>query len=598
MERAQSRLGLLLDLTSGLAERMGLQAIASFVLGVGLDAIEANRGTLCLVTDDGLSLDVVAHAGYDSEMMDSWRRFALDAPYPASDVVRTQTPIYLHSPAERAARYPIFADSGGDGASAMLPLAIRDVTLGAIVWGFDGEREFDEIDRSILVALATQCAIAIDRARLYELALRRQANLSLLADASSILAGAGDDLDGALQKMVNRVVPLVADISSFHLLESPNESRVAARAYVESDRLIATQRVSEYGADLTDTHGLGSVLRTGREASWDDGERFIEQIARNEEHREALSAMNLGGGIIVPMLAHGRVLGACVFANHRQRLMTEEDRQLARTLGERAAVLLDNARLMRQRRDVSHELQAALLPSSLPSIPGFELAARYQPAGEGLEVGGDFYDVLPLEPGRCLLVVGDVTGHGAKAAAATSLVRHTIRSGAVIGLTPARILDHANSAMLVGDALPSGTYCTIALAMLSAPAEGSTDANQVARAVISSGGHPPPLLRRADGTVVQVQTHGKLLGYFPTVQANEIIVEMRPGDTLVAYTDGVIERHDESNWFGEPELANLVAANDLDADSLAGLIRDTAVNAFSAPPRDDMAILVLRRQPF
>jgi serine phosphatase RsbU (regulator of sigma subunit) len=252
---------------------------------------------------------------------------------------------------------------------------------------------------------------------------------------------------------------------------------------------------------------------------------------------------------------------------------------------------------MRQNRDVSHELQAALLPSSLPSIPGFELAARYQPAGEGLEVGGDFYDVLRLEPGRCLMVVGDVTGHGAKAAAATSLVRHTIRSGAVIGLSPARILDHANSAMLVGDALPSGTYCTIALAMLSAPAEGPTDASEVARVVISSGGHPPPLLRRADGTVVQVQTHGKLLGYFPTVQANEIIVEMRPGDTLVAFTDGVIERHDESNWFGEPELANLVAANDLDADSLAGLIRDTAVNAFSAPPKDDMAILVLRRQP-
>ncbi|MEY2401599.1 MAG: hypothetical protein QOJ08_1710, partial [Ilumatobacteraceae bacterium] len=558
MESAQSRLGLLLNLTSGLAERMGLQSIASFVLGVGLEAIEANRGTLCLITDDGQSLYVVSYAGYDTEVMESWRLFPLDAPLPASDVVRTQMPVYLHSPAERAELYPMFADTGGDGASAMLPLTVRDVTLGAIVFGFDGEREFDESDRSILTALATQCAVAIDRARLYDAGLRRQANLSLLADASSILAGAGDDLDSALQQLANRVAPLVSDISSFHLLESPTTSRVAARAYAQSEQLAATQRVSAYGPDLTAAHGLGSTLRTGHEISWDDGERFIDQIARNDEHREALVAMNLGGGIIVPMMAQGRVLGACVFANHRQRRMSEEDRLLARTLGERAAVLLENARLMRQRRDVSHELQAALLPSSLPTIPGFELGARYQPAGEGLEVGGDFYDILLLASGRCLLVVGDVTGHGAKAAAATSLVRHTIRSAAVIGMSPAEILEHVNSAMLVGDALPSGTYCTIALAMLGPSVEGSADATQIARRiVISSAGHPPLLLRRADGTLAQVETHGKLLGYFPTVEANEVVVDMLPGDTLVAYTDGVVERHDHAKWFGEPELAEV-----------------------------------------
>jgi serine phosphatase RsbU (regulator of sigma subunit) len=165
-------------------------------------------------------------------------------------------------------------------------------------------------------------------------------------------------------------------------------------------------------------------------------------------------------------------------------------------------------------------------------------------------------------------------------------------------MSPAEILDHANNAMLVGDALPSGTYCTIALAMLSTPVEGSTDATQVGRrVVITSAGHPPLLLRRADGTVAQVGTHGKLLGYFPTVEANEVVVEMVPGDTLVAYTDGVVERHDHAKWFGEPELAELVAANDLDADSLARLIRDTAVNAFPAPPTDDMAILVVRRPP-
>jgi serine phosphatase RsbU (regulator of sigma subunit) len=590
MQRAQNRLALLLELTAGLAERMEMQAIASFVLDVGLSAIEANRGTLCLLNADGTQLEVVAHAGYDTEVMDTWHQFAVDEPLPASDVVRSRKPIYLHSPRERADRYPIFANTGGDGASAMLPLIVRDQPLGAIVFGFDGERDFDDADRSFLDALTTQCAIALDRARLYEAALRRQAGLVLLADASTILAGAGDDLDEALQQFVNLMSPALADVASIHLLESPTVSRLAASAFVESEQLAETRRVSAFGADLNASHGLGRVLRTGEEVAWDDPGPFIEQIARNEEHRAALQGMNLGGGIIVPLRARGRVLGACVFANHRQRVMTADDRRLARTLGERTAVLLDNARLMGQRKEVSHGLQSALLPSSLPSIPGHELGARYQSAGEGLEVGGDFYDVVPVRPGNWLLVVGDVTGHGVEAAAATGLVRHTIRSGAMMGLSPAQILDHANNALLNSSgALPSGVYCTTAVASLTISVEGS-------KVIVSCGGHPPPYVRRADGRVETLDARGRLLGYFPTVGANEVDVDLGPGDTLIAFTDGVIERHRGSEWFTEHDLVKLIATNDLGADALAGLICDAVVAAFDTPLSDDMAILVLRRQ--
>jgi serine phosphatase RsbU (regulator of sigma subunit) len=589
MERALNRLALLLELTAGLAERMEVQTIASFVLDVGLNAIDANRGTLCLLTSDGALLEVVAHAGYDTTVMDAWHRFGVDEPLPASDVVRSRKPLYLHSPQERAERYPIFANTGGDGATAMLPLIISDEPLGAIVFGFDGERDFDEADRSFLDALATQCAIALDRAHLYESALRRQEGLVLLADASTILAGADGDLDDALGQFVNLVSPALADISSIHLLESPTVSRLAASAFAESEQLTETRRVSGFGADLNAAHGLGRVLRTGEEVAWDDPEHFIDQIARNDQHRAALMGMNLGSGIIVPLLARGRVLGACVFANYRQRIMSSDDRRLARTLGERTAVLLDNARLMAQRKEVSHGLQSALLPVSLPSIPGHEIGARYQSAGEGLEVGGDFYDVVPCADGNWLLVVGDVTGHGVEAAAATGLVRHTIRSAAMMGMSPSQILDHANKAMLnSAGALPSGVYCTIALAALTTSTGGSD-------VVVACGGHPPPFVRRADGRVETATARGRLLGYFPTVEAVEVDIHLEPGDTIVAFTDGVIERHNDSRWFGEQDLARLVAANDLGADALAELIRDAVVTAFETPPTDDMAILVLRR---
>jgi sigma-B regulation protein RsbU (phosphoserine phosphatase) len=589
MERAPNRLALLLELTAGLAERMEVQTIASFVLGVGLNAIEANRGTLCLLTPDRVLLEVVAHAGYDTTVMDTWHQFAVEAPLPASDVVRSRKPIYLHSPQERADRYPIFANTGGDGASAMLPLIIRDEPLGAIVFGFDGERDFDETDRAFLDALAAQCAIALDRAHLYEDALRRQAGLVLLADASTILAGAGEDLDEALQQFVELISPELSDIASVHLLESPTVSRLAASAFVEGEQLAATRRVSAFSTDLKATHGLGRVLRTGEEVVWDHPEAFIAEIARSEEHRTALMDMDLGGGIIVPLLARGRVLGACVFANNRQRIMTDDDRRLARTLGERTAVLLDNARLMGQRKQVSHGLQSALLPASLPSIPGYELGARYQSAGEGLEVGGDFYDVVPIAPGNWLLVVGDVTGHGVEAAAATGLVRHTIRSAAMMGMSPPRILDHANNAMLNGaGAIPSGVYCTIALVALTTSVDGPN-------VVVTCGGHPPPIMRRADGRIETLTARGRLLGYFPTIDADEVEVDLGPGDALVAFTDGVIERHSGSRWFSEQDLAELVSTNDLGADALAGTICDAVLSAFDTRPNDDMAILVLRR---
>jgi serine phosphatase RsbU (regulator of sigma subunit) len=149
--------------------------------------------------------------------------------------------------------------------------------------------------------------------------------------------------------------------------------------------------------------------------------------------------------------------------------------------------------------------------------------------------------------------------------------------------------------MLAGsDTLPSGTYCTIALAMVDEPSSSDGD-RSTARVVVATGGHPCPLLRRADGTVTEIDASGRLLGYFPTIGANEVSVSMSRGDTLVAFTDGVIERHDDTHWFGEAELSDLVSQNSLDADTLAALIRDTVVEAVSTPPKDDMAILVLRR---
>jgi serine phosphatase RsbU (regulator of sigma subunit) len=165
-------------------------------------------------------------------------------------------------------------------------------------------------------------------------------------------------------------------------------------------------------------------------------------------------------------------------------------------------------------------------------------------------------------------------------------------------MRPSEILDHANNAMLNGSgALPAGVYCTIALASLTAVPDDSPDAATAAsRVVIACGGHPPPMVRRAGGHVEQPEAHGRLLGYFSSVEAGEVEIYLAPGDALVAFTDGVIERHSDSGWFRENELMQLLGQTYLDADALAGRIRDSVVHAFTTPPTDDMAILVARRR--
>ena len=165
--------------------------------------------------------------------------------------------------------------------------------------------------------------------------------------------------------------------------------------------------------------------------------------------------------LLVPLKARGRIIGIVVFASlDPGRRYGTEDLLLAEDLARRAALALDNARLYEDLGGVARALQAALLPQRLPDLVGVELAARFRPAGDGSLIGGDFYDVLPFD-GGVDLVIGDVTGKGARAAALTSLVRHTVRTAARYEPSPSRVLDVVNRT-LVAERSERGRYCTVA----------------------------------------------------------------------------------------------------------------------------------------
>jgi serine phosphatase RsbU (regulator of sigma subunit) len=585
---AVERIARLQALTAGLAPLRDRQAVVDFVLGSGVASLGGRTGSMCLRTPAGDELAIVAAAGYSEEVLSAYETFPVDAPLPASDAVRTGQPVYLESPAERDALYPHLRDAPlvPDAAYAIVPLAVgQGAAVGALVVGFPGPRTFSEDDRSFLEALASQCAIALERARLYEEAERGQRRMAFLADVSGFLAGLLDP-EAALNTVASLAVPHLADWCAIHLIERGRTVAQVAPATADSNRYAALLEGAVMGA--------AGVMASGK-----------------AQVHEDLSAEDVGGprfgaAIVLPLRARGRVLGSLSLVNELGRPLTEDDAALARELAARAAVALDTARLFNERSQVARRLQDSLLPPTLPSIPGLELGARYRAAGEGLDVGGDFYDAFPVGvPGpnvigsRWMLAVGDVRGHGVEAAAVTGLARHTIRSAAIAGGSPSQILRHLNDVLLRHEAERAAgapddwetsepRFLTVLLVAVELTPDG-------AETLVCAAGHPLPLLRRAGGTVTPSGVPGGLVGIVPDIDVTDAPVLLEPGDALVCFTDGVIERHAGGRFVGETGIARaLEAAPDLDAGGLARLVEATAVGFGEGEPEDDMAVLVVR----
>lgn len=251
------------------------------------------------------------------------------------------------------------------------------------------------------------------------------------------------------------------------------------------------------------------------------------------------------------------------------------------------------AELERERlRKINATLQATLLPPSLPAVPGLEVDAYYHIASPD-EVGGDFYDLFPARAGTWGLFLGDVCGKGARAAAVTSIVRYTLRAAAVYQTFPSAALRTLNTTLLdERDSETRAPFCTLTFGTVAPdPDTGRVDIR------LASGGHPPPLLVRANGNVDYLPTiGGQLIGMLPTPRLVEHTFALRPGDTLLLYTDGVTEAlvsGETRERYGEDRLLDHVrASKPTSAAEAVGAVRE-ALATLGAGVQDDVALLAL-----
>jgi sigma-B regulation protein RsbU (phosphoserine phosphatase) len=237
-------------------------------------------------------------------------------------------------------------------------------------------------------------------------------------------------------------------------------------------------------------------------------------------------------------------------------------------------------------RVLAETLQRSFLPPDIVTVPGLDVGGAYRPAGDGSEVGGDFYDVFRTGSQTWGIVLGDVCGKGAAAAVVTALARYTVRAEALHVSSPAAVLAGLHRALLT---YYPQTFCTVLFLLLEPVPEGH-------RLRMATGGHPLPLCRRADGTIETLGRPGSFLGMEETASVTESTAILSPGDMVVLYTDGVTEAHEGDAFFEETGIAEVLAASaGLTAQAVADAVVAAALAFQHGPARDDIAVVVVRK---
>jgi GAF domain-containing protein len=499
-----------------------------------------------------------------------------DSDLPAAVVLRTGQPVAYASAAERDERWPSLVGQPVPAQGVVtLHLTARGVTRGVLTVGFPERREFTAADLAALQQLADLCASALDRGSLYDAERQGREMLQFLVDAGAILAGSLD-ADAIPGIVADLAVPRIADWCVVYQPDGPWLRRSALRISGRPE-LTASLAGSAVRADADVP--VGRCFRSGRVEVMEDVQRDVLAAsypgqALNDLWR--LSQRQGLVGVVAPIASRGRTIGVLSIGFVRRAPFPRPSLVQAVTeLAARVGSALDVAMRFRDERAALQGVAAALLPPVGPDIPGVTVATRYVPATG--EVCGDWYEVASLPDGELVVGIGDAAGHGLQAATLMAELRHGARALAIVTRRPHHLLDGLAATLSRRDAFATATYFRID------PASG--------RAAWASAGHLPPLLLLADGTAAFLPAPtGPPLGT-PGGAWGESTVDLHRDETLVLYTDGLVERRPAPIDDGLHRLR-------LCAEKYSGAAVDALADALLAeldPGRDDdVCVVVLR----
>ena len=436
-------------------------------------------------------------------------------------------------------------------------------------------------DLALSAVFARIAALAVERHRAEEARGVAEAKEKAAREDLAFLLEAGTaltrdlDYEQTLEHLARLCVPDLAPLCVIDAVSDGRMRRIAAVA--EEPR---AQRL--LSAHLT-SRTVGAPPRAA------DGPGTTSIAAGAPDMPGPWAALDVTGHVRIPLRGRTRTYGTLTLLSTGNRPLERRRIALAEELAHRASTIARNARQYRDRARLAHDLQAGLLLTDMPELPGADLAAYYRPTGEGLDIGGDFYDVFPLPGDRWAFMIGDVCGRGARAATITALVRHTARAVAPLLGDPVAVAAAINTALL--DRNPGnggGDFVTLVYGHLR-PAGGRLDIDLV------RAGHLLPLRHRPGAAPVSIKSDGMLLGAFPDAVPEKVGLSLHVGESLVLATDGITESRDRDGaQFSEEGIARaLTGAGGAARGVLDAVIEAVGRHAEGVPNDDDQAVLVL-----
>lgn len=508
---------------------------------------------------DGSRLEPVAQSGAAPAGWDE--SVAMASGHALAQALREERPRYHEGPG---------------AASAVLPIVCRDGCAGALSVVREDGRPIPAAERALLAAVVGQAAQAFDRAHLMAAQQRAAEQATFFARAAQALAEA-NDLTSTLDRLGDLAVSVLGEICLIDVLnEEGHLTRMVAK-HRDLRHQQATDRLrAEFPPEPGGPHPAALAIAAGR-SFWAERltEEFLRSTTRSEEHLTLVQSLGFRSYVTVPLVAERRVLGS-VTSVSCSRSFQPDDVAFAEQLAHHVAAVVDNARRYDLTFRTSHILQSSLLPAALPAVPGVAVETRYLTANRGLEVGGDFYDVLLLPSGRVLFAVGDVAGHDRGAAAQMGHLRSATRALAGQVSSPGQLLSSLRSSW---DLLGFERIATALVGTID-PASGQL--------TLASAGHYPPLVVGGHGPQflpVEPAPPLGMAGPPPRMWQGQLA----PGEVLVAYTDGAVDERSIGSEASMARLAKVAATGAV----TPGAVCDRIVSVLEPDRADDVALLAL-----
>jgi serine/threonine-protein kinase RsbW len=599
-EESEARSRTVQHVVSDLAAAISVADVAKVVVDRGREALGARGAALVLVEEDPSAAVPRLHTehstGLAEELLHELRAAALgQLALELAQGVRTVT----LDDRLRAERPEVAAALADDGLASLVlvPVSADSRRLGVLVLGLGGTVTGDLItldepgavgatgpaDVELLWTLGRQAGQALERARLYEETARQAERSAFLLEAARLLASAADVAE-TVERLAALAVTGLADVCAIDLATEQGADRAVVRHRDPALHHVAEELRQRQVTQRRSAHPAQQALRQ-RRTVWLPAldEELLREITVDDRHLEITRELELVSMISVPFVVEGRALGVITLAaDARRGRFTPADVEVAEQLGLQVGLVI--AKAQRYELDVltSHTLQASLLPPDPPEVAGLRIAVRYLAATHGVEVGGDFYDVVRLPDEQVALAVGDVVGHDITAAATMGQLNSVYRALLVDRPAPSAMIDRlqASWSLLGLQRMATALFATLD------PATGQLR--------IASAGHLAPLLLTAGHAEFLPVTPSRMLGAPPApAPALEWAGVLPVGATLVLFTDGLVESRSADIDEG---LAHLLAAVEGAGTSDPDELCDRLLAAMTGAHRaDDIALLVLTR---